>query len=1473
MHASSLVCLAVLACGLGLAACDNAKPDPKNSDSTSLGSDVPTVAALDHGGHPIVGVNSLGVSYSEFQDPATGDVFSGVSSTSSAGLLYSLGDRDETRWVVGLPAGVSDPVVAPDGNILITSGHYLLAVADDGTLAWTASSVGSFAVAPSGLIYVATGTALRAIAADGSAEADLVGQTDLPGRAFRDAPSIGPDGTVYFVTVDDPGSGAGPVLRAASPGGALLWSTPLGDAETTAEGSVLVGPDGLAWVNGARARNALLRAFDGKGKEVHTLPNRRLAAIDADGTLYGSADANSLAAFDSTGQTKWATPSGTGSIALLDGGGVMSFETIADDIGDRYYGLRLTATGVVKNQVQIVVNRFVGSPVVRDDGFVFQPGYWANQYPPFNVLVTGFHLSGAAPAAAAWSRTSGDSGNTRAPWPAQVRTPNLQELVGLWSHVDAGTVTALRFGKSDIAFPDLVGVEFPFELWRYPTTAARAVLVARGGADATGDHVTLTPTWGEGAGTTNSLSLGPSDPWSLSMGDPTTPDTRVDWHATLALPMPESPLNSAGRPVWAVADGGGGTTFAYDPKTDRIFIAGSYLSDADSTLGGQPLEEPPCCGHRGTFAALLQGDGQHYDWTYTTTDTVDKVDADNPLGAAFDSTGRPRLLTTPGFPRPSGPGVARLCSTEIWSIDGESHDVAELSILNESPADQNSIEATAYALDAEDGEAIVGVLHGTARFTGGLVLTSSSPSSLFFLRYDPTGHLTIATEIPAEHLQRPTQAIFDAEGNLAIAGTSEKGRDLLVLDPLGNIKLEKHFPTGNNDSVALAVSKSGDFALGGAFDGTIDFGSEVMTVKDPTPRWLAGDAFVARFDRTGGLVWARQIDGAERQIVSALTFDGSDNVVVAGVLGAPLGLDGVTASPILRVYDRCGAELYTRSARYCDACGAPGEFQGNFATVSLFVAANGDLILGGWPLAWAQIENVLVGPPHPDKGSGTGGAFAVLRLSGTPAGVGAPPGACPEAWHDVTVEVPGKAGGRVVSDPPGIDCPGSCRVAFEGLSPVVLTAIAPDGGRFDGWSGACHGNGPCTIVSGTPKAVTARFGKPILDAVEVLTGLPERVVGAAPAGDDTIFVFAPLPGVNNAPIGGVIVPRDKPAGVVARLHGAEVVWAHLLEIDEANGLAVAGAAADPRGGIVFSVSTAGAGQLSWDGVALPSVSGAGPLALISVGEDGALRWAHFQDGLQAGPLDVGPDGTIVACRNAVFDADGAPLWSLDQGTFNAEHCLAMADGVSVFADAAALSSYDRAGAPRWTLPLDVTKISALAPLPAGGFLLAGEALTANASIEGTPVAGSFLLWIGAEGHVSQAVALDELGIHTVSAAVALADGTALLTIAPTDAPVEWLADWHVEKTDELVLVDVGSDRPAAGLPAYGHATVRFATSARMGSEAGAGVILPPGPFLLPASDGRVWLAGGLGGSLDFAHDPTLPVPAFGNAPFVVKLRF
>src|SRR3954467_8220243 len=72
----------------------------------------------------------------------------------------------------------------------------------------------------------------------------------------------------------------------------------------------------------------------------------------------------------------------------------------------------------------------------------------------------------------------------------------------------------------------------------------------------------------------------------------------------------------------------------------------------------------------------------------------------------------------------------------------------------------------------------------------------------------------------------------------------------------------------------------------------------------------------------------------------------------------------------------------------------------------------------------------------------------------------------------LTTVLTGDGAGRIVSSPPGIDCPGICVADFPFGSNVNLRSIPEPSSDFMGWLGPeCSGRGTCMVVMDGPKFI------------------------------------------------------------------------------------------------------------------------------------------------------------------------------------------------------------------------------------------------------------------------------------------------------------------------------------------------------------------------------------------------------------------
>lgn len=203
-----------------------------------------------------------------------------------------------------------------------------------------------------------------------------------------------------------------------------------------------------------------------------------------------------------------------------------------------------------------------------------------------------------------------------------------------------------------------------------------------------------------------------------------------------------------------------------------------------------------------------------------------------------------------------------------------------------------------------------------------------------------------------------------------------------------------------------------------------------------------------------------------------------------------------------------------------------------------------------------------------------------------------PPPPTPDAMPTYTLTVTVTGDGNLSSVPSGIDCPFDCDHAYSAGQAVTLYPNPFPGQMFVGWSGACAGTLPCSVVMDADRTVTA--------------------------------TYAPIPA---------------PSLAWARSFGADAVD-HAFDV-----------AADSTGDLI--VAGAFYGTVDFGGTTRSSPPGAQDLYVARYdGAAGALEWVVTASG-SATPwsVAVGPTGDVVVAGEfrGTIDVGGASLASAGEG--------------------------------------------------------------------------------------------------------------------------------------------------------------------------------------------------------------------------------
>lgn len=212
-------------------------------------------------------------------------------------------------------------------------------------------------------------------------------------------------------------------------------------------------------------------------------------------------------------------------------------------------------------------------------------------------------------------------------------------------------------------------------------------------------------------------------------------------------------------------------------------------------------------------------------------------------------------------------------------------------------------EARDITLDSAGNVYMTGYFQGTVDFDpgpGAANLTSAGQWDMFVAKYTPDGELSWARRFGGSGYEQGRDVAVDADGNVYVAGLfsgtatfdPEAGAGgfasagaldafVLKLDPNGSVIWVRQFGGAETDQgTGLELDSSGNLYLTGLFQGTADF--------DPSPSVFnltsagSSDAFLAKLDARGDIIWARRMGGAGYEEAWRVTVDGSGGVWING---------------------------------------------------------------------------------------------------------------------------------------------------------------------------------------------------------------------------------------------------------------------------------------------------------------------------------------------------------------------------------------------------------------------------------------------------------------------------------------------------------------------------------------------------------------------------------------------------------------
>jgi hypothetical protein len=274
----------------------------------------------------------------------------------------------------------------------------------------------------------------------------------------------------------------------------------------------------------------------------------------------------------------------------------------------------------------------------------------------------------------------------------------------------------------------------------------------------------------------------------------------------------------------------------------------------------------------------------------------------------------------------------------------------------------------AIAIDPLGNSYVAGAFYATNDF-GPVKLVSAGLSDIFVAKYDANGSLLWARRAGGASYDEAHGIAVDGAGNAYITGffqlTANFGPTNLVSTGQSDVFLAKYDAEGNlqwarraggndfEESHAICLDTSTNLYIAGYFDANANFGSTALRNNSSS-----SDIFVAKSDRNGTFLWARQGGGDGEDIAQAIALDSAANVYVTGYFESNAVFETTTLVAVgtaglrdmfLLSYSSSGAFRWVRQgggAAEDSSSGIAADDQGNvyvtgsFTTPATFTSTN-----------------------------------------------------------------------------------------------------------------------------------------------------------------------------------------------------------------------------------------------------------------------------------------------------------------------------------------------------------------------------------------------------------------------------------------------------------------------------------------------------------------------------------------------------
>ena len=372
--------------------------------------------------------------------------------------------------------------------------------------------------------------------------------------------------------------------------------------------------------------------------------------------------------------------------------------------------------------------------------------------------------------------------------------------------------------------------------------------------------------------------------------------------------------DASGNVLWAKSAGGTVGDYGYGVSTDangNVYIIGNF-SSASITFGSTTLTNANNSGASDIFIAKYDTAGNVL-WAKS----AGGFSGDYCYGLSTDISGN--VYISGGFGSATITfGSTTLTNAGINDIFIAKFDVAGNVLWAKSAGGTSTENGRIVSTDASGNVYMTGHFYSPTISFGSTILTNANnlgnTQDIFITKYNAAGNVLWSKSIGGPSSDSGICVSTDANGNVYITGqfyspTITFGSTTLTntVNNYGDIFIAKYNSAGNvlwaksvggiNEDFGWSVSTdaSGNAYISGHFySPTITFDSTILTNASLTGN---GDFFIAKFDASGNVLWAKSAGGSNKEYGYSVSADASGNVYVTGSFGsASITIDSIALS-------------------------------------------------------------------------------------------------------------------------------------------------------------------------------------------------------------------------------------------------------------------------------------------------------------------------------------------------------------------------------------------------------------------------------------------------------------------------------------------------------------------------------------------------------------------------------------------------